>query len=133
MNFFETQMGHKFFVHDVPKLIKAVERVAEALEKANGRASDWERDAEKESYYRNKLFSKILDFAKTNECLDCEVVKKQLRSLWVSFCIHANYDVDTSPYDNDLMEIWDKAVSVNPSNPFADFDSFDMYMCEDLV
>ena len=132
MNFFETRMGRKFFEHDIPKLIKAVERVADGLEKVNNEPNERERDAECETFHRNKLFSKMLDFARTSECLDAEVVKKQLHSLWVAYCIHANYDVDTAPYDNDLMEIWD-VVSKNPTNSFSDYDSFDMYMCEDLV
>ena len=128
MNFFETQMGNKFFVRDMPRIIKALERVADSLEKENGN----DPNAEKESYCRNKLFSKLLDFAKTED-LGSEVILNQFHALWVAYCLHADYEVDTSPYDNDLIEIWDKAVSANPFNPFANFDSFDMYMCKNLV
>lgn len=35
MDFFETRMGHKFYNHDVPKLIQTLERIADAIELAN--------------------------------------------------------------------------------------------------
>lgn len=35
MNFFQTGMGQKFYNRDVPQLIKAINRLAEATEKAN--------------------------------------------------------------------------------------------------
>jgi len=34
MEFFETVMGHRFFEGQLPRLIKAIERAAEALEKS---------------------------------------------------------------------------------------------------
>ena len=33
--FYETPMGRKFFESQVPKMIKALERIADALEKSN--------------------------------------------------------------------------------------------------
>jgi len=38
--FHETMMGRKFFESDLSRLIKALERVAEQLEKANRSSSD---------------------------------------------------------------------------------------------
>ena len=35
IEFYQTQMGHKFFEADVPALIKAFNRYAEAMEKHN--------------------------------------------------------------------------------------------------
>jgi hypothetical protein len=35
--FFQTMMGKKFFEADVPRLVKALERIAEALEEKNAR------------------------------------------------------------------------------------------------
>ena len=35
IEFYQTHMGHKFFEADVPALIKAVNRCAEAIEKHN--------------------------------------------------------------------------------------------------
>ncbi len=33
--FFQTQMGRKFYEHDFPALIKAVNRLADAMEESN--------------------------------------------------------------------------------------------------
>lgn len=132
INFFETMMGHKFYNHDVPSLIKAVERLANALEVANSAKEDeWKREAEKETYHREKMFSKLKHLAK-DEDMSFEVVPNQLHALWVAYCIHAGYEVDTAPYDNDLMALWDEMAG-NETNPFADFDAFDDFMCKDLV
>jgi len=38
--FYETLKGRKFFEADLPRLIKALERVADQLEKANQSSSD---------------------------------------------------------------------------------------------
>lgn len=35
MNFFQTRMGRKFFEGDIPKLIRAVDRLAQAVEESN--------------------------------------------------------------------------------------------------
>ena len=126
MNFFETRMGNKFFTCDVPKLIKAVERVADALEKAES-----DKILQNEIYHRNKLFSKLLEFAKTED-FSSEVLQDQFHALWVAFCIHADYAVDTSAYDNDLLELW-REIAENATNPFVGFDAFDNFMCKDLV
>lgn len=136
MNFFQTIMGQKFYNHDVPKLINAIEGLTRAVEKSTAKADEEVQAAilaaREESFYFNKMFSKIMDFAKTED-FSCEVVPKQLHSLWVAYCIYADYEVDTSPYDIDLLEIWNNALSKNPTNTFSDFEAFDMYMCEDLV
>ena len=34
--FFQTRMGQKFYEADVPRMIKALERIADALEVGNG-------------------------------------------------------------------------------------------------
>lgn len=39
IQFFQSMMGRKFFDADVPRLIKALERIADALEKHNESAS----------------------------------------------------------------------------------------------
>lgn len=127
-DFYNSRGGREFVDHTVPGLVRAVERLADAMEKSNEIA---EREAQ--AKLANKMFSKLLEFAKSNECLDADVVQCQLRSLWTAYCIHVSYDVDTAPYDGALLEVWNKAVSVNPSNPFPDFDAFDVFMCDNLV
>lgn len=133
MNFFETKMGHIFFEASVPKLIHAIDRLADAVEKMNvaegGNAG--KNEAEREAYHRNKMFGRLMDFAKMED-VDSEVSLNQLHALWVAYCIHADYEVNTAPYDNDMMELWD-VLSENKTNPFANFDAFDNYMCVDLV
>jgi transposase-like protein len=39
LEFFQTRLGHKFYEADVPRLITAMERIANALEKAEARAA----------------------------------------------------------------------------------------------
>lgn len=61
----------------------------------------------------------------------------QLRSLWTAYCILADYEVDTLPYDNNIARVWDAVIEnrnlAGSSDIFDDFDCFDEYMCEHLV
>jgi uncharacterized protein YukE len=43
--FFQSYMGKKFYEADVPRLIRALERIANALERAAGEPTDAERAA----------------------------------------------------------------------------------------
>ena len=67
-------------------------------------------------------------------CLDTETARSQLRSLWTAYCLHYNLDVDTNGSDHDLMDIWAQ-VSATESDTacWSDFDSFDHFMCANLV
>lgn len=58
MQFFETVMGKQFFEGKVPKLIKALERIADALEKEQEPAIEEEKDviSEKPLTVRQLLF-----------------------------------------------------------------------------
>lgn len=42
--FFQTGMGRKFYEADVPELIKAINRLAAAVEKSNSLAEDGKKD-----------------------------------------------------------------------------------------
>ncbi len=48
----------------------------------------------------------------------------QLRCLWTAYCFHQDMTVDTKPYDNDLLELW---------NAIHSEKSWDSFMCEYLV
>ena len=43
MNFFQTVMGRKFYESDVPRLIKALEKIGNQLEKLNGDSVEFEK------------------------------------------------------------------------------------------
>lgn len=81
----------------------------------------------------------ICKFAE-EEDFSFDICIQQLRSLWTAFCLHSDYECDTRRYDTDLREVWE-AVKRNESNPWKDdahseeawFDSFDSFMCEEIV
>ena len=136
MNFFETKMGHQFFGGSVPRLIRAVEKVGTELERANNHAEA--EAASRERMQGNELFERVLVFAETREEGDFnyEISRKQLRSLWVACCIWNNWFVDTATYDNAMLRLWEVVESKADADGdcyWSDFDSFDQYMCEDLV
>lgn len=140
MNFFETVMGRRFFENSVPRLIKAVERVADALEKTNARE---ERKPERSASLREAMMNRILRFAKEEDFGEGniresdELCRKQLRSLWTAYCICNDYAVDTAPYDRDIAKVWDAVIEnrkvLGSEDIFDDFDCFDDFMCEELV
>ena len=61
----------------------------------------------------------------------------QLKALWTAYCIIERMDVDTARYDNELLRLWEAVLTTMDIKGsdliFADFDSFDGFMCEDLV
>lgn len=82
---------------------------------------------------KQKELGVILRFAR-EENLGFEVCTHQLRSLWTAYCIHHDLEVDTSTYDADLRELWQAVSEENSDNPdWSDFESFDLFMCDDLV
>lgn len=67
-------------------------------------------------------------------CFDTEVCRDQLRSLWTAYCFHHNLDVDTADYDQDLRVVWEAAAEVERETAdWSNFDSFDQFMCRELV
>ena len=61
-----------------------------------------------------------------------ELPASQLHALWVAYCFHNNLDTDTRGYDLALAWLWE-AVKDKNCSVWRDFDSFQSYMCEDLV
>ena len=88
---------------------------------------------EQESSERSQDLQYIISFVEEN-CFEMETARSQLRSLWTAYCLHHNLNVDTSEYDHDLMDIWVR-VSAAKGNTvcWSDFDSFDTFMCPNLV
>lgn len=76
-------------------------------------------------------FEFILDFVKETD-FGYTVCCRQLRSLWTAYCLHNNLNCDTGRYDNNIHHIYN-IMSKNNSCTWNDFDSFDMYMCHELV
>lgn len=67
-------------------------------------------------------------------CFDVEISRDHLRCLWTAYCFHQHLDVDTSGYDNDLLELWNVLADTEPETAdWSDYDSFGNYMCEYLV
>ena len=67
-------------------------------------------------------------------CFDAEVCRDQLRSLWTAHCFHHNLDVDTADYDQDLRVVWEAVAEVERETAdWSNFDSFDQFMCKELV
>lgn len=81
----------------------------------------------------------ILKYA-AEEDFGYDVCRKQLRSLWTSYCLRRDLECDTATYDSRLRELWE-AIDKNTSCPWQDdedegvagFDLFDGYMCEQVV
>ena len=75
----------------------------------------------------------IFSFA-TEGCFDTEVACDQLRSLWTAYCLRYGLVVDTLKYDNDLSAVWARVAADESDTAFwSDFDSFDNYMCTNLL
>ncbi len=93
---------------------------AELIEQMRGT-----RDAE---WKYLKQFVRENNFNRTLPC-------NQLRSLWTAYCFHHELIVDTSGYDNDLLELWN--FMVNCGYPvslwWANYDTFTNFMSEYLV
>lgn len=63
-----------------------------------------------------------------------DVCREQLRSLWTAYCLHHGLDCDTSRYDSALMGLWEAVAETEPDTAdWSDFDSFDGFMCRNLV
>lgn len=67
--------------------------------------------------------------------LGVECCRNQLKALWTAYCIHQNLDVDTAPYDNDIMRLWNtmQDSGCNVSDVWETFEQFDDFLCQDLV
>lgn len=133
MNFFETVGGQRFVNHTVPTLIKSMDRLADELEKFNEREE--QKKQGRQTFCQN-MYTRILRFAE-EEDFECAISKnaialKQLHSMWVGYCILADYEVDTASYDSDINRLWN-VLSENTTNPFINFTDFDNYMCDGLV
>lgn len=60
--------------------------------------------------------------------------RDQLRCLWTAYCFHQNLDVDTSGYDNDLLELWSLMLDKeHKTADWEDIDSYEGFMCCYLV
>lgn len=59
-----------------------------------------------------------------------ELYRNQLRCLWTAYCFHQRLDVDTSGYDNDLLDLWS---AMEEKSGWNGYDSFDNFMCKHLV
>lgn len=57
------------------------------------------------------------------------VVANQIRSLWTSYCLVADLEVDTSLYDEEIAIFYEKYKDIIGGS----FDEFDIFMSEDLV
>lgn len=67
-------------------------------------------------------------------CFDEEICRDWLRMLWTAYCLHHRLEVDTSSYNNDLLELWSKLDEINDgTSDWSDFSSFDHFMCTYLV
>lgn len=65
---------------------------------------------------------------------DEELGRNQFRCLWPAYCFHHELIVDTSGYDNDVIELWNAIAKDEPETAdWDDFDSFDNFMCRFLV
>lgn len=62
---------------------------------------------------------------------DCPDARAVLRALWTAYCFHAGYLVDTAPYDNDLLRLWNRMGPAQKG--FEDYEDFDNWMCDLLI
>lgn len=82
---------------------------------------------------RGKELAYIIGFA-TESCFDDELPCQQLRSLWTAYCFHHGLDADTADYDADLATIWKEIAQTEEDTAYwSDFNSFDNFMCAELV
>lgn len=77
-------------------------------------------------------FKYLCDFARQGDFF-FQIARNQLRSLWTAYCFHANLDVDTLGYDCELREVWNNVQIPNDCTDFENFESFDHFMCAELV
>lgn len=67
-------------------------------------------------------------------CFDEEICRDLLRMLWTAYCLHHGLDVDTSGYDNDLLELWSELEKTGDGTAdWSNYDDFDNFMCAYLV
>lgn len=70
----------------------------------------------------------------SESCFDNEICRDRLRMLWTAYCLHHNLDVDTSGYDNDLLELWNKLAETGDGTAdWSDYGEFYNYMCTYLT
>lgn len=95
---------------------------AELIERLSGSIS---RDAE---WKYLKAFARESSF-------DEELPREQMRSLWTAFCFHHEMIVDTSEYDNALLELWNFMANCGYllTRWWTDYSTFDHFMCKELV
>lgn len=85
------------------------------------------------TYTPEKTASYIIGFA-VESSFDNELACQQLRSLWTAYCFHWGLDVDTASYDADLAAVWREIAQLEEDTAYwSDFDSFDSFMCAELV
>ena len=65
---------------------------------------------------------------------DEEVSRDHLKALWTAYCLHYAIEPDTALYDRSLEELW-QAVSESEEGTadWSDYESFDLFLCTDLV
>ena len=67
-------------------------------------------------------------------CFDEDVCRDHLRSLWTTYCLHYGLTPDTSMYDRSLEELWQVVSETEEDTAdWSDLDSFDLFLCKDLV
>lgn len=82
---------------------------------------------------QEKELAYIIGFA-VESSFDNELACQQLRSLWTAYCFHWGLDVDTASYDADLAAVWKEIAQTEEDTAYwSDFDSFDNFMCAELV
>lgn len=126
MNFLDTQAGYDFARYTVPSLTRSVKELKDELTKMNAPVEAILAKTNE----MGVLHEYLLKFAEKN--LKAPVFLAQLRSLWTAYCVCKDYEVDTASYDRDVMQLWE-VVCKNDTNPFAEFEDFDNFMCEHLV
>lgn len=87
----------------------------------------WEKGAQREREF-NYLLS-FVDEASFESALYCN----QLCALWTAYCFHYNLNLDTADYDADMRKLWETVSKTGQCAPFwSDFESFEIFMCENL-
>lgn len=92
------------------------------------RVTLWGKDAQREREF-NYLLS-FVDEASFESALCCN----QLCALWTAYCFHYDLNLDTATYDADMRKLWQRISKTGRCAPFwSDFESFEMFMCENMV
>ena len=84
------------------------------------------------TFLRHAELAYLKQFSR-EDCCDNELFSEQLRSLWTAHCLHHRLMVDTSEYDSALFDLWLTIEEGLGTTVWSDFDSFDGYMCRNLV